>query len=289
MFALLLAAAFAFTAEDASIAYSTAARLVAEHTPRDAGTRRAHMAADYIKGAATAAGANVVCDRFSAKTPKGVRDFVNLYAEFPVDPDGPWTIVLSHYDTKPGVKCPGANDGASTSGLLVALARKLALCREGRGNVMLVWTDGEECMEAYLEDDGFWGSIRAAKMVKDKGRRVAGVICIDMIGDRDLGISIPKNSTPALAQLALKAAESAGVADIVSLSPLLVKDDHVAFLNAGFPAIDLIDFDFGSAPGLNDYWHTEKDTMDKVSRKSLEQSGRLVVELIRRLTEPTKR
>ena len=284
MLALLLAAAFAFTAEDASLAYSTAARLVAEHTPRDAGTRRAHMAADYLADAAGAAGASVRKDRFSAKTPKGVRDFVNLYAEFPVDPDGPWTIVLSHYDTKPGVKCPGANDGASTSGLLVALARKLALCREGRGNVMLVWTDGEECMEAYLEDDGFWGSIRAAKMVKDKGWRVAGVICIDMIGDRDLAISIPKNSTPALAQLALKAAESAGVADIVSLSPLLVKDDHVAFLNAGFPAIDLIDFEFGSAPGLNDYWHTEKDTMDKVSRKSLEQSGRLVAELIKLLS-----
>jgi hypothetical protein len=284
MFALLLAAAFAFTAEDASLAYSTAARLVAEHTPRDAGTRRAHMAADYIKDAATAAGANVVCDRFSAKTPKGVRDFVNLYAEFPVDSNGPWTIVLSHYDTKPGVKCPGANDGASTSGILVSLARRLASCREGRGNVMLVWTDGEECMEAYLENDGFWGSMRAAQMVKETGRRVAGVICIDMIGDKDLAISIPKNSTPALAQLTLKAAGRAGVADKVSLSPLLVKDDHVAFLNAGFPAIDLIDFEFGSEPGLNDYWHTEKDTMDKVSRKSLEQSGRLVAELIKLLS-----
>ena len=122
MLAALLAAALAFTAEDASLAYSTAARLVAEHTPRDAGTRRAHLAADFLMDAASAAGADVRRDAFAAKTPKGERSFVNLYAEFPVDPDGPWTIVLSHYDTKPGVKCPGANDGASTSGLLVALA-----------------------------------------------------------------------------------------------------------------------------------------------------------------------
>ena len=284
MLAALLAAALAFTAEDASLAYSTAARLVAEHTPRDAGTRRAHLAANFLMDAASAAGADVRRDAFTAKTPKGERGFVNLYAEFPVDPDGPWTILLSHYDTKPGVKCPGANDGASTSGLLVALAGRLASCREGRGNVMLVWTDGEECMEAYLENDGFWGSMRAAQMVKETGRRVAGVVCIDMIGDRDLGISIPKNSTPSLAQLALKAAGRAGVADKVSPSPLLVKDDHVAFLNAGFPAIDLIDFEFGSEPGLNDYWHTEKDTMDKLSRKSLEQSGRLVAELIKLLS-----
>ena len=66
----------------------------------------------------------------------------------------------------------------------------------------------------------------------------------------------------------------------MSLSPLLVKDDHVAFLNLGFRAMDLIDFEYGSAPGLNDYWHTEKDTMDKVSVKSLETAGRLLVEII---------
>ena len=128
MLAALLAAALAFTAEDASLAYSTAARLFAEHTPRDAGTRRAHLAADFLMDAASAAGADVRRDAFSAKTPKGERSFVNLYAEFQVDPAAPWTIVLSHYDTKPGVKCPGANDGASTSGLLVALAGRLASC-----------------------------------------------------------------------------------------------------------------------------------------------------------------
>lgn len=284
MLAALLAAALAFTAEDASLAYKTASRLVAEHTPRDAGTRRAHLAADFLMDAASAAGADVRRDAFSAKTPKGERSFVNLYAEFQVDPAAPWTIVLSHYDTKPGVKCPGANDGASTSGLLVALAGRLASCREGRGNVMLVWTDGEECMEAYLENDGFWGSKRAAAMVKERGLKVAGVVCADMLGDKNLAISIPKNSSPALAQVALAAAKRAGAADKVSLSPLLVKDDHVAFLNLGFRAMDLIDFEYGSAPGLNDYWHTEKDTMDKVSVKSLESSGRLLVEIISALS-----
>ena len=71
MLAALLAAALAFTAEDASLAYSTAARLVAEHTPRDAGTRRAHLAADFLMDAASAAGADVRRDAFAAQTPKG--------------------------------------------------------------------------------------------------------------------------------------------------------------------------------------------------------------------------
>jgi Zn-dependent M28 family amino/carboxypeptidase len=280
MLALLLAASLAFSAEDAALAYSTAARLVSEHTPRDAGTRAGRLAADYILKAAKDAGAEAVRDEFAAMTPKGECKFVNVYAEFKGDPSAPWTVVVSHYDTKPGVKCPGANDGASTSGLLVALAVRLSACKERRGNVMLLWTDGEECMQAYREDDGFWGSKRAATKLKEKGVKVAGVVCVDMVGDRNLAISIPRNSSPALAKIALEAAKRAGVQDKVSKSDILVKDDHVPFMEAGFPAIDLIDFDYGSKPGLNDWWHTEKDTMDKVSRDSLECAGKLVAEML---------
>ena len=283
MFAILLAASLAFTSEDADLAYSVAERLVVGHTPRDAGTRRGNIAATCILDAASMTGADVVRDVFTDKTPKGVRTFVNLYAEFMVDPDAPWTVVVSHYDTKPGVNCPGANDGASTSGLLVALADELFSCREGRGNVMLVWTDGEECMNAYAEDDGLWGSRRAASMLKAKRYKVAGVVCVDMLGDKSLNISIAKNSTMSLVKTALAAARNLNLGKQVTYTNLLVKDDHLPFLNAGFPAIDLIDFDYGSACGKNDYWHSEHDTMDKISKRSLETSGRLVVEMIKLL------
>ena len=49
---------------------------------------------------------------------------------------------------------------------------------------------------------------------------------------------------------------------------------------AGIPAVDLIDFNFGSAPGLNDYWHTEKDTLDKISPHSMEIVGQTTLRLI---------
>ena len=61
----------------------------------------------------------------------------------------------------------------------------------------------------------------------------------------------------------------------------LVKDDHTAFLAAGFKAVVLIDFEYGSAPGLNDYWHTEQYTIDKVSEESLLTSGKLVIEMLK--------
>lgn len=280
MVQLLLAASLVFTPADASLACTTAVQLVERHTPRDSGTVRSALAANFLLDAASATGADVRRDVFQAKTPKGMRQFTNLVASFTAGPDRPWVVVVSHYDTKPGVDCPGANDGASTSGLLVALAGVLRSQRPVACNVMLVWTDGEECMNAYVEDDGLWGSRHAAKSLRESGVDVRAVICVDMLGDRDLHVSIPKNSSPALAKIALRAAKRAGVADKVSRTDFLVKDDHVPFLEAGFKAIDLIDFEYGSAPGLNDYWHTAKDTPDRISEESLLVAGRLVAGML---------
>lgn len=280
MFSALLAASLVFSQADANLAFKTATGLVENHTPRDSGTTRSMLAANYLLDAASAAGADVRRDMFVAKTPKGERRFTNLVASFKRNPDAPWVVLVAHYDTKTGVDCPGANDGASTSGLLVALAGVLYNHRTQNDNVMLIWTDGEECMNAYVEDDGLWGSRHAAKSLKESGVKVKAVICLDMLGDKDLHVSIPKNSSPALSKIALAAAKKAGVADKVSRIDLLVKDDHVPFLEAGFKAIDLIDFEYGSAPGLNDYWHTDKDTVDKISEESLFTAGKLVVGML---------
>ena len=186
-------------------------------------------------------------------------------------------MLVSHYDTKPGVNCPGANDGASTSGLLVGVANAFAGWTERKGNLMLVWTDGEECMERYSENDGFWGSKRAAACLAETGRKVQAVVCLDMLGDKDLSIIVPSNGSPALAKIAVHAARRIGKPELVRMTTDLVKDDHVAFLDRGFKAIDLIDFSYGPD---NAYWHTAEDTMENVSEASLLTSGRLVVEML---------
>ena len=278
MLSLVLAAALEFTAQDAQLAYEKARELVEDCTPRDAGTIRGKIAANRILDAASAAGADVRRDAFRAKTPAGEKEFTNLYAEFGGGgDDARWVVVVSHYDTKPGVDCPGANDGASTTGLLIGLANAFSNWKESKGNLMLIWTDGEECMSAYGPDDGLWGSKRAAEYLASKERKVQAVICVDMLGDKDLGISIPANVSPTLAKIALHAAKRAGYPGLVKPIGELVKDDHVAFMDKGFKAVDLIDFSYGPN---NSYWHTPQDTMDKISEASLLKSGKIVAELL---------
>ena len=278
MISLILAAALEFTPQDARLAYEKAKELVEECTPRDAGTICGRIASNRILDDASAVGADVRRDAFRAETPNGTKEFTNLYAEFKCGTTNDrWVVVVSHYDTKPGTGCPGANDGASTSGLLIGLANAFSNWREAKGNLMLVWTDGEECMKAYGPNDGFWGSKRAAEYLEGKNRKVQAVICVDMLGDKDLDISIPSNGSSTLAKIAVHAAKRIGCPELVKLSDELVKDDHVAFMEKGFKAIDLIDFSYGPS---NSYWHTPEDTMDKVSEESLLKSGKLVAEML---------
>ena len=278
MLSLILAAALEFTPQDAKLAYEKAKDLVENCTPRDAGTICARIASNRILDAASAAGADVRRDAFRAETPNGMKEFTNLYAEFKCGTTNDrWVVVVSHYDTKPGTGCPGANDGASTSGLLIGLANAFSNWRSPKGNLMLVWTDGEECMTAYGPNDGFWGSKRAAAYLEEKNRKVQAVICVDMLGDKDLDISIPSNGSPTLAKIAVHAAKRIGCPGLLKPRDEFVKDDHVAFLERGFKAVDLIDFNYGPS---NSYWHTPQDTMDKVSEESLLKSGKLVAEML---------
>lgn len=278
MVAALLAASLAFGPEDAAFAEKATREFVETCTPRDAGTIRGGIAANWILDRASMTGADVRRDVFQAMTPKGMRRFVNLYAEFPTNPTSRWVVLVSHYDTKPDTGCPGANDGGSTTGLLISLANVISEWREQHGNVMLVWTDGEECMgERYSPDDGFQGSQRAVRYLQEKKRQVQAVLCLDMLGDADLSISVPANGDATLAKIAQHAARRIGEKGLVKPMKDAVKDDHVAFMDAGYRAIALIDFDYG--PG-NAWWHTPEDTCEKLSRDSYLKAGRLVCEML---------
>lgn len=281
MLSFLLAAAIQFTPADAKVAYDTARGLVDRFTPRDAGTVRGNLAASYLLDEASAVGGNVRRDVFQAMTPSGEKTFVNLYGEFTSGDSRRWVVLVSHYDTKPGTNCPGANDGASTAGLLVAFSGILSKWEMPHGNVLLVWTDAEECQgDVYTPGDGFHGAKRAAEYLKSKGCEVQAVIGLDMLGDKNLNIKVPANGNKTLAKIAVHAARRCGYPDLVTPIKETVKDDHMIFLAKGFKAIDLIDFDYGSKAGVNDFWHTERDTMDKISKESLLKSGKLVAELL---------
>lgn len=278
MLAFLIAAALEFTPADAHFAYEQAKALVERCTPRDAGTVRGRIAANHLLDAASAAGADVRCDTFRAMTPRGEREFTNLYGVLGSRASTRrWVVLVSHYDTKAGCNCPGANDGASTCGLLVALANAYGRLTAPKGNLLLVWTDGEECMQAYGPNDGLWGARRAAERLIASERPVQAVICLDMLGDRDLSISIPANGSEKLRKIALLVARKNGFDGWVRPMEEFVKDDHQPFADKGFPAIDLIDFHYGPD---NSWWHTREDTVDKLSEESLLKSGKFVTALL---------
>ena len=149
MFAAFLAAAITFTPADAKFAYDEAAGLVREHTPRDAGTIRGRLAAGWILDRVSRTGVDASLDTFQAMTPDGERTFTNVMVELPgSDPSAPWIVLMSHFDTAPniGKGFEGANDGASTSGLLIALTAALTLSAQSFNNVngTFAWTVGNE-------------------------------------------------------------------------------------------------------------------------------------------------
>jgi len=109
---------------------------------------------------------------------------------------------------------------------------------------------------------------------------VRAVVVLDMVGDRDLTLTLPRNGTPELLQAVFDAARAAGARNQVSLFDGAMLDDHVPFLMAGMPAVDLIDFQYGARPGENNYWHTLDDTPDKLSAASLQHVGQIVLRML---------
>lgn len=284
MFSLLLAAQLAFVESDARIAYDTAKGLVESYTPRESGSVGSRRAAMYILDTVSSLGADVRLDSFTAKTPKGERQFTNVECSIVSNPSNKWLVVVSHFDTKPGISCPGANDGASTVGILAALAARLSVVRPKNVNILLAWVDGEECFSFYSQSDGLWGSRHLAAKLKKQGSKVRAVINVDMLGDRDLKVMIPSNTHGGFRRGILKLAAQKKVSDKVVEIDDAVTDDHVPFMEEGFKAVNLIDFEYGSASGRNDYWHTPEDTMDKISVESLRFSGELLAWIIERLS-----
>jgi glutaminyl-peptide cyclotransferase len=251
--------------------------------PRPAGSPAHARMRQWLAAELRRLDCRVVEDSFTARTPLGPRPMTNLIAEFP-GPSGKIVIVSGHYDTysRPALRFLGANDGGSSAGFLLALARTLA-GRKQRHSVWVVWFDGEESLVSWTGEDHTYGSRRLAERWRREGvlGSIAALINVDMIGDADLRLLYDLNSTAWLRDLVWSTAARLGyAAHFPKHEPGAIEDDHVPFVRAGAPAVNLIDFDYG--PG-NSFWHTEHDTMDKLSARSFEIVGRVVMETIRLL------
>ena len=104
-----------------------------------------------------------------------------------------------------------------------------------------------------------------------------------MVGDKDLALEIPRNVSPWLGRAALKIVQNRKDMPNITLADTFLIDDHMPFIVQHLPAINFIDYKYGSAPGRHDYWHTPQDTLDKISADSLHKTGAFLLALLARI------
>ena len=229
---------------------------------------------------------NVEEDTFTANTPIGPVAMRNFIVRFPGKKDG--VIVLStHYETNYPLRTinfVGANDGASTTGLLMAIADQLRGKTLDGYSIWLVFFDGEEAIQTWSASDSTYGSRHlAAKRGRDGTLgKIKAFMLADMIGDKDLDIERETRSTGWLVDLVRQAAHKYGYDRYFFQTEEAVEDDHLAFLDRGVPSIDVIDLDYGPN---NSYHHTAQDTLDKVSAHSLTIDGDVFLETIKEINQ----
>jgi Zn-dependent M28 family amino/carboxypeptidase len=225
---------------------------------------------------------NLQEDAFSASTPAGDLPMRNFIAKFSGTKDGV-IVIAGHYDTLYGRKeFLGANDSGSSTALLLELANQLRGKRRNGYAVWLVWLDGEEAIRNWSPTDSLYGSRHLAEKWKRDGTlgKIKTFILADMVGDADLNIDRDENSTAWLEDLVQEAAKRVGYQSHFFRRALAIEDDHIPFLRLGVPSADLIDFEYGFS---NVFWHSDQDTLDKVSPRSLEIVGTVLLETLRLL------
>jgi peptidase M28-like protein len=251
-------------------AFAQVQRLV-DFGPRPAGSKALEKSRDYIEGQLQASGWQVTRQAFSDDTPRGKIQFVNLIARFSAERHAasPSFLLCSHYDTKlfDTIQFVGANDGGSSTGLLLELARVIGQHPNLAGKIELVFFDGEEAYDHFSETDGLFGSRHFAKQLQSNHvKQFRGGMLFDMVGDRSLGITLPADSPAAMARDIFAAAEALKLRNYFSYFDRELIDDHVPLNTIGISTIDIIDFEYP-------WWHTAGDTIDKISAQSLQIVG----------------
>ena len=256
--------------------------------PRPSGSPAIERAREYITAQLGAAGAEVLRDSFTATTPDGSVPMVNIVGALP-GRCSKVVIVAGHYDTArvKGITYVGANDGGSSAAELLELARVLS----GQSHGLTYWFvffDGEEAIEDWSASDSLYGSRHLVEALRSSGklREVRAVVLLDMVGGGDPQFRPEATSTLWLRELVFSSAERLGYSNAFpSGGAIPVEDDHLPFLAAGVPAIDIIDF----TPFLRGYHHTALDTLDRCSPDTLPMVGRVMLatlaELERRLPD----
>lgn len=271
---------------DASRAYEDVKRMV-ELGPRPSGSEALKKEQQFIQSELGGYGLKVIQDPFIGDTPHGKIPMMNIIGEVAgAKPE--IVLITGHYDTKPIEGFVGANDGGSSAAAVLEMARVLARSNP-EYTLWFVFFDGEEAVVDWDANNGMdntYGSRHLAAKLESDGtlNKVRAMVLVDMIGDKKLDIKKDGNSTPWMVDVIWTAAGKIGSGKYFLGNETVIADDHLPFIRAGIPAVDIIDFDYGPD---NSYWHTKQDSLDKISGESIKTVSDVVIkalpEIFRRL------
>ncbi len=268
-------------------AYDFVAKQVA-FGPRPPDTDAIRKTQDYIIGQLKGFGCQVDTDDFHANTPAGRLAMKNIVAKIPGA--SPNIILLgTHYDTdtlhanddQKMTNFVGADDGGSSTGVMLEIARLLcgkpAAGGKPAATIWIAFFDGEEALQHWSDTDSCYGSREMAAKLAGSGElaHVKAFILADLVGFKDLRIHPQENSAPLLVDVIWRKAAELGHTEIfISEKISGYEDDHLAFMHRNVPSIDLIG-DVWSYQNV--YWHTPQDTLDKISPRSLQAVGDVIL------------
>ena len=268
---------------DGAKAYDFTAKLVS-FGPRPSGSDAIRQTQDYILAQLKGFGCTVDTDDFHASTPIGDLAMKNITVKIAGEGQG-IILLLTHYDTKKLDNFVGADDGGSSTGFMLEMARDMCGSKKQQNAVWMGFLDGEEAMVDWnSNNDNTYGSREMAAKLANAGdlKRVKAVLLADMIGPKSLKIQRDSNSTRWLVDLVWKSAARLGYQDEFVSSDSGVEDDHLAFVHRGIAAVDITDFPHYQEEG---FWHTPQDTMDKLSPRSFAIVGHVFLESIAALQQ----
>src|SRR6266478_409682 len=246
--------------------------------PRPSGSPALAHLQEYLLSELKSYGCNVETDAFTADTPVGRLPMKNILVKIPGEKPG--VILLgTHYDTLLMENFVGADDGGSSTAVMLELARLLCP-QHGKYAVWIAFFDGEEAMKQWSDTDGRYGSREMAARLSISGdiKKIRAFLLADIVGGRKAQFLRESSSTPALVDLLWNTAAKLGYSSIFRNDATSAEDDHDSFLKRGVPAVDVIG-DFVN----NGYWHTPQDALDKISPKTLAIVGHVFLESVKEL------
>jgi Zn-dependent M28 family amino/carboxypeptidase len=254
-------------------------RQIVSFGPRPAGSAALESTRRYFRQQLDAIGVRAIDQAFDASTPNGTVRMTNLIATIPgARPER--IIFAGHYDTKifREFTFVGANDGGSSAAFLLELARVLK-SRKNPLTMEILFLDGEEAVREWQGTDHTYGSRYYVEAARRAGtlKPIRALVLVDMMGNRDLMLDRETNSTPWLTDALWKSAKKLGVQENFSDRPAPIEDDHIPFLEAGVQAVDIIDLNHYAEAG---WWHTREDTLDKISARSLQVVGDVLLDAL---------